>query len=69
MTEVEAIVNVRPLTVETMNDPQSLTPLSPSHLLTMKSKVIIPPPGSFVRPDFYNRRKWRKVERLADEFW
>ena len=51
MTEVEAIVNVRPLTVETMNDPQSLTPLSPSHLLTMKSRVIMPPPGSFVRPD------------------
>ena len=69
MTEVEAIANVRPLTVETISDPQSLTPLSPSHLLTKKSRVIMPPPGSFVRPDFYNRRKWRKVQRLADEFW
>ena len=54
MTEVETIVNSRPLTVETIGDPQSLTPLSPSNLLTMKSRVIMPPPGSFVRPDLYN---------------
>ena len=69
MTEVEAIVNSRPLTVETISDPQSLTPLSPSNLLTMKSRVIMPPPGSFIRPDLYNRRQWRRVQHLADEFW
>ena len=68
MTEVEAIVNSRPLTVETISDPQSLIPLSPSNLLTMKSRVIMPPPGSFVRPDLYNRREWRRVQHLADEF-
>ena len=66
MTEVEAIVNSRPLTMETMSDPQSLTPLSPSNLLRMKSRVIMPPPGSFVRPDLYNRRLWRRVQQLAD---
>ena len=32
MTGVETIVNSRPLTVETISDPQSLTPLSPSNL-------------------------------------
>ena len=69
MTEVEAIVNSRSLTVETISDPQSLTPLSLSNLLTMKSRVIIPPPGSFVRPDLYNRRQWRRVQHLDDEFW
>ena len=69
MTEVEAIVNSRPLTVETISDPQNLIPLSPSNLLTMKSRVIMPPPGSFVRPDLYNRRQWRRVQHLADEFW
>ena len=51
MTEVEAIVNSRSLTAETISYPQSVTPLSPSNLLTMKSRVIMPPPGSFVRPD------------------
>ena len=69
MTEVEAIVNSRPLTVETISDPQNLIPLSPSNLLTMKSRVIMPPPGSFVRPDLYNRRQCRRVKHLADEFW
>ena len=49
MAEVEVIVNSKPLTVETISDPQSLTPLSPSNLLTNKSRVIMPPPGSFVR--------------------
>ena len=42
MTEVEAIVNSRPLTVETLSDINSLQPLSQSQLLTMKSKVVMP---------------------------
>ena len=29
----------------------------------------MPPPGSFFRPDLYNRRQWRRVQHLADEFW
>jgi hypothetical protein len=39
MCETEAIVNSRPLTVNDLNDPDSLQPLTPSHLLTMKSRV------------------------------
>ena len=54
-TEVEAIVNSRPLVVET-NDVNSEVALSPSHLLTMKSKVVMPPPGAFGKPDLYCRR-------------
>ena len=61
--ELESIVNSRSLIVETISDSQSLTPLSPRNLLKM------PPPGSFVRPDLYNRRQWRRVQHLADEFW
>ena len=34
--EAEAIVNSRPLNVDTINDPDSLRPLTPNHLLTMK---------------------------------
>ena len=37
MTEAAAIVNSRPLTVERLSDPDSL-PITPNHLLTMKSK-------------------------------
>ncbi|XP_039859773.1 uncharacterized protein LOC120716337 isoform X2 [Simochromis diagramma] len=45
--EVMAIVNSRPLTVENLNDP-NLEPLTPNHILMMKSSVILPPPGEFV---------------------
>ena len=52
MTEVEAIVNSRPLTLLNINDPES-QPLTPNHLLTMKSKVVLPPPGIFQKNDVY----------------
>ena len=58
ITETEAIINSRPLTVETLSDINNEMPLSPSHLLTMKTDVILPPPGTFSRPDIYSRRRW-----------
>ena len=69
MCEAEAIVNSRPLTVDTLTDPSSLTPLTPNHLLTMKTKVVLPPPGTFQSPDKYCRKRWRRVQHLANEFW
>ena len=45
LCEAEAIVNSRPLTVDSLNDPLSLNPLTPNYLLTMKTKVVLPPPG------------------------
>ena len=69
MCETEAIVNSRPLTVKDLSDPDSLQPLSPNHLLTMKSRVILPPPGVFGSPDKYLRKRWRRIQHLANEFW
>ena len=68
MTETEAIINSRPLTVESLSDINSEIPLSPSNLLTMKSDAIMPPPGIFNRPDLYSRRQWRRVQHIAGEF-
>ena len=51
MTEIEGILNSRPLTVEMINDPSSFQPLAPANILTMKSKVAMPPPGKFLRPE------------------
>ena len=51
--EVEAIINSNPLVVETINDTNSEVALSPSDLLTMKSKVVMSPPGVFGTPDLY----------------
>ena len=59
VAETEAIINSRPLTVESLNDINSDIPLSPSNRLTMKSDVIMPPRGVFNRPDLYSRRRWR----------
>ena len=69
LTKVESIVNSRPLTVETLSDIESETPLCPINLLTMKSSVVLPPTGDFQQPDLYSRRGWRKIQHIAEEFW
>ena len=52
-----------------MNDVTSLAPLSPINLLTMKSMVVMPPPGNFTTPDRYSRKQWRRVMHVANECW
>ena len=69
MCEAKAIVNSRPLTVSHLADPDSLSPLTPNHLLTMKTKVVLAPPGAFQPADVYCRKRWRRVTHLANEFW
>ena len=67
--EAEAIVNSRPLTVDSLVEPLSPNPLTPNHLLTLKTKVVLPPPGIFQDADIYSRKRWRRVQHLANEFW
>lgn len=67
--EVMAIINSRPLTIEHLNDPTSLEPLTPNHILMMKSSIIAPPPGQFVKQDLYLRKRWRQVQFLSNDFW
>ena len=69
MSEAANIVNSRPLTVTSLNDPTSLQPLTPNHLLMMKSNVILPPPGIFKEADTYSRKRWKRVQLLLDSFW
>lgn len=68
LTEAESIVNSRPLTTEGLNDP-TMEPLTPNHLLTLKTKPILPPPGVFQKEDAYCRKRWRHVQYLANLFW
>ena len=51
MCEAEEIGNSRPLTVNQLTYPESPEPLTPSHLLTIKSKVLLSPPGKFEPAD------------------
>ena len=69
MAETEAIINSRPLTVESLSHINIEIPLSPSNLLAMKSDAIMSPPGVFNRPGLYSRRRWRQVQHIAGEFW
>ena len=59
MCEAAGIINTRPLTTDTLNDPLSPEPLTPNHLRTAKSHVVLPPSGEFVREDLYSRKRWK----------
>ena len=52
-----------------LNDPLTAEPLTPNHPLTMKSKIILPPPGKFQRPYLYCWKRWRRVQYSTNEFW
>ena len=67
LAEAELIVNSRPITSDPGN--ADAPALSPIQLLTLKSKVVLPPPGEFQKEDLYCRRRWRQVQHLADVFW
>ena len=63
---VENIINGRPIT-KLSDDPRDSLPLTPNHLLLLRSGPTLPP-GLFVKQDLY-RRRWRQVQYMADLFW
>ena len=52
-----------------LSDPLAEPPLTPNHILTMKSTTALPPPGNFVREDMFVRKRWRRVQYLLEQFW
>ena len=68
MTEVEGILNSRPLTMMTYSV-DDLNPLSPANLLTMRQSVHTAPPGVFQRDDIYMRKRRRNVQYLVGLIW
>ena len=69
MTEVEAVLNSQLLTTELLSDGKSLNPICPSYILTMRSKIVMPPPSEFGRADIYCRKQWRTVQHIIEELW
>ena len=69
LTEAQAIVNCRPLTVNKLSSPEYPDPLTPSQLLSMKSSIVLPPLGSFQQADLYSKKRWHRVKYLANDFW
>jgi hypothetical protein len=68
MAEITGIINCRPIAV-LPTDIEEAQPLTPAMLLTMKIKPLSPPPGIFVHQDLYSRRRRRRAQYLADQFW
>ena len=67
MAEVAGILNSRPLTLVSSN-PKDLEPLTPKHLLSLRSnpsKRV----GSFGRKIIFSKRRWRRVQYISDIFW
>ena len=60
LSEVMCIVNCRPLSVNDLYDSSSTEPLTHNHFLTMKTKIVLPPPGEFQQADVYSRKKMAK---------
>ncbi|XP_026747153.1 uncharacterized protein LOC113508367 [Trichoplusia ni] len=67
MTEVEHIVNSRPLTPVSM-DPNDAESLTPNHFLLGRSCGAMAP-AEFEDTEPVGKATWRTAQRLADHFW
>ena len=65
-TEVESLVNSRPLT-KVSDDVSDAAPLTPNHFLLL-NRVPNLAPGIFNAADQFKGR-WRCVQHIANEFW
>ncbi|XP_043217554.1 uncharacterized protein LOC122379409 [Amphibalanus amphitrite] len=67
LTEVEAVVNGRPLT-HVSTEVDDLEAITPNHLL-LGRRVTCLPPGVFDNGESASRRIWRQTQTLTDQFW
>ena len=68
ITEVEGILNSRPLVPIMFDDSTQNEPLTPNHLLLLRGTANLPP-GLFSKRDCYARRRWAQVQFLSNQFW
>ena len=67
LAEAAWVVNCRPLSVETINDPTSFEPLTPNTLLTQKS-YSTGENQDIPAEDQYARVQWKRINYLAQLF-
>lgn len=67
LVEVEYILNSRPLFPISL-DCKAQEPLTPNHLLLMRSNDSLPP-GVFEKDDLLSQKRWKHARYLVDVFW
>lgn len=67
LTEIEAMINGRPLTYLS-SDGRDLEPLTPNHIL-LGCACPNTSPGRFVDKEVNSRRRWRQTQTIVDQFW
>ncbi|XP_074659583.1 uncharacterized protein LOC141912256 [Tubulanus polymorphus] len=67
LIEVEASVNSRPLTYNSV-DPADFTPITPNHFLHGGASSVVAL-GVFHEREINSRKRWRQSQVLADHFW
>ena len=58
LLEIEVTIITRPITCESIGDVNSITPFSPIQLLSSRTRVVMPPPGTFQKQEMYCKKQW-----------
>ena len=66
LCEAESIMNNRPL-IPVTSDPRDQLPLTPNHLLHLRSIVVSHEIIS--DKDYFSRKSWKRASFLAEQFW
>ncbi|XP_054717285.1 uncharacterized protein LOC129226681 [Uloborus diversus] len=66
-TQIEALLNSRPITCVDVNDTDSINALTPSHFLTGDVISSIPDPANLNEHSF--KGKWELIQNLRKGFW
>ncbi|XP_028168270.1 uncharacterized protein K02A2.6-like [Ostrinia furnacalis] len=67
LTQVEAILNSRPLT-QLSSDPFDLSPLTPAHFLIGRSLISIPHP-QIIDDHITRLDRYKRIEHIKQHFW
>ncbi|XP_045535734.1 uncharacterized protein LOC123721318 [Papilio machaon] len=69
LTQVEACLNSRPISVMNLNDPGEPIPLTPGHFLIGEPIISIPEYSNYESSNVHSLTRWQFVQRMLQSFW